>query len=108
MTNGTTKLADHLVPDATGCPECRTLPVLPDNIPNRAITMIKLRLSCTLFYVDVRLREFNGRWIASADTPVGPSLGVGFDAREAIENALEPFSGAADQLMASLPQAQIQ
>jgi hypothetical protein len=34
--------------------------------------MHPLRLHCSLFYVDVRLREFNGRWLASADTPDGP------------------------------------
>ena len=39
--------------------------------------MQQLRLTCSLFYVDVRLREFNGRWLASADTPDGPSVGWG-------------------------------
>jgi hypothetical protein len=65
--------------------------------------MTKLRLCCAMFYVDVRLREFNGRWIASADTPHGPTLGLGFDERTAIEAALAPFEGVVDQLMASLP-----
>ncbi len=35
--------------------------------------MIVLRLTCSSFWVDVRLRELNGRWIASADTPDAPS-----------------------------------
>ncbi len=65
--------------------------------------MILLRLTCSAFWVDVRLREFNGRWIASADTPDGPSLGLGERAIEAIEGALEPFEGIADELLASLP-----
>src|SRR5919106_4976704 len=39
--------------------------------------MIRLRLRCSAFWVDVRLREINGRWIASADTLDGPSLGLG-------------------------------
>jgi hypothetical protein len=65
--------------------------------------MILLRLNCSAFWVDVRLREINGRWIASADTPDGPSLGLGEDAIEAIEAALEPFEGIADELLASLP-----
>ena len=64
--------------------------------------MIRLRLTCPMFYVDVRLREFNGRWIASADTPHGPTLGIGHGVVEAIEGALEPFEGAVDELLASL------
>lgn len=68
----------------------------------RSTTMIRLRLSCALFYVDVRLRDFNGRWIASADTPNGPTLGLGFGAVEALEAALDPFAGAVDELLASL------
>lgn len=43
-------------------------------------TMHQLRLRCSLFYVDVRLREFNGRWLAAADTLDGPSLGWGMSA----------------------------
>jgi hypothetical protein len=61
-----------------------------------------LRLSCATFWVDLRLREMNGRWLASADTTDGPSLGVGLGAMEAIEAALEPFHGIVDELMASL------
>jgi hypothetical protein len=67
--------------------------------------MILLRLSCSSFWVDVRLREINGRWIASADTPDGPSLGLGKGAIEAVERALEPFEGIVDELLASLPRA---
>lgn len=65
-------------------------------------TMVTLRLSCATFWVDVRLREMNGRWIASADTPNGPSLGLGLGAIEAIEAALEPFEGIVDELIASM------
>ena len=65
--------------------------------------MIVLRLTCSLFWVDVRLREINGRWIASADTPNGPSLGIGERAIDAITGALEPFSSIADELISSLP-----
>jgi hypothetical protein len=64
--------------------------------------MQTLRLSCATFWVDVRLREMNGRWIASADTPGGPNLGLGLGAMQAIEGALEPFHGIVDELMASL------
>ena len=65
--------------------------------------MILLRLTCSLFWVDVRLREINGRWIASADTPDGPSLGLGTRPIEAVEAALQPFEGIVDELLFSLP-----
>jgi len=65
--------------------------------------MILLRLTCSAAWVDVRLREINGRWIASADTPTGPSLGLGATAIEAIEGALAPFEGIVDELLDSLP-----
>ena len=65
--------------------------------------VIVLRLTCSLFWVDVRLREINGRWIASADTPNGPSLGLGESALDAISGALEPFSSIADELLSSMP-----
>jgi hypothetical protein len=65
--------------------------------------MLTFRLTSSTLYVDVRLRELNGRWIASTDTPGGPSLGLGIGATQAIEHALEPFEGAIEELMASLP-----
>jgi hypothetical protein len=65
--------------------------------------VILLRLTCSAFCVDVRLREINGRCVASADTPDGPSLGLGETAKEAIEAALAPFGGIVDELLASLP-----
>jgi hypothetical protein len=69
------------------------------------LSVIVLRLSCSSFWIDVRLREINGRWIASADTPEGPSLGLGKGAIEAVEHALAPFEAIADELLASLPQS---
>ena len=65
--------------------------------------MIVMRLTCSPFWVDVRLREINGRWIASADTPDGPSLGLGERAIDAIGAALVPFEGIVDELLASVP-----
>ncbi len=65
--------------------------------------MTVLRLTCSAFWVDVRLREINGRWIASADTPDGPSLGLGLRALDALEAALAPFEGIVDELLAGLP-----
>ena len=60
-------------------------------------------MTCEAFYVDLRLIEINGRFIASADTPDGPTLGIGIGAIQAIEAALEPFEGAFEDLLASLP-----
>jgi hypothetical protein len=78
-------------------------------LPVRSIgytfAVILLRLACSTFWVEVRLREINGRWIASADTPDGPSLGLGKGAIEAIEHALEPYREIAQELLASLPEA---
>jgi hypothetical protein len=61
------------------------------------------RLRCSAFWVDVRLLEINGRWVASADTPNGPSLGCGLTDFEALWRALEPFASAVDELLASFP-----
>ena len=69
--------------------------------------MLTLRLRCADFWVDVRVREIDGRWIASADTPDGPSLGLAFEARDAIVLALEPLDGFVDELLASLPSSRL-
>jgi hypothetical protein len=61
------------------------------------------RLECAFFWVDVRLLEVNGRFIASADTADGPSLGCGTSALGALSESLTPFDGVIDQLIASLP-----
>jgi hypothetical protein len=81
----------------------------PARLPARWIgytyAMTELRLTCAAFWVDVRLREINGRWIASAETPDGPSVGLGKGPIEAIENALEPFEGIVSELLATVPDA---
>jgi hypothetical protein len=45
----------------------------------------------------------NGRWLASADTVDGPSLGWGMSAFDALWQALELFDGVIDELLASFP-----
>ncbi len=44
----------------------------------------------------MRLREFDGRWLAVADLADEPDIGTGMTAREAVEAALaalgEPFA----------------
>jgi hypothetical protein len=64
--------------------------------------IVRVRLSCESFYVDVRVLEMRGRFIASADTPAGPTLGLGAGPVEAITAALEPFDDAVDELLQSL------
>jgi hypothetical protein len=61
------------------------------------------RLSTSTVWVDVRMTGLNGRWIASADTPDGPSLGLGFTPRSALLFALEPFDGVIDELLETAP-----
>ena len=63
----------------------------------------RLRLVGPSFWVDVRLRRFERRWMASADTPAGPSVGLGRYPIEALAEALEPFDGVVDELLASVP-----
>ncbi len=65
--------------------------------------MYTLRLTCELFWVDARLNVINGRWIASADAPHGPTLGLAWTPRLALRRALEPFEGVIDELLATAP-----
>lgn len=69
--------------------------------------MIQIRLTSSVFLVDVRILEINGRWIASADTLDGPSLGLGDSAMEGIEMALQPFDGIVEELLASVPRGSL-
>ena len=62
------------------------------------------RLVAPDFWVDVRLTHIDGRWIASADTPGGPSLGLAYLPTEALEQSLAPFEGAVDDLMRDAPE----
>jgi hypothetical protein len=58
-----------------------------------------LRLSCKEFDVDVRISKVGMVWLASADTPDGPSLGWGDHSIQALVMALEPFEGAIEELL---------
>jgi len=68
------------------------------------MTVRTMRLVCSGFWADVRLTQLNGRWVASADTPNGPSLGLGWFPVDALEDALEPFHGFVEELMATAPE----
>jgi hypothetical protein len=63
----------------------------------------QFRLHYRQLLVDVRLYEVDGRWLASADTPDGPSLRTGWTPTAALVEALEPFDGIIDQLLATAP-----
>ena len=63
----------------------------------------EIRLVSSLLWVDVRLSHVDGKWLASADTPDGPSLGIGRLPQLALLEALAPFGGLVDELMASVP-----
>ena len=65
--------------------------------------MRRLRLTSSRFWVDVRLTRLEGRWLASADTADGPTLGLGRLPEEALTEALEPFDGYIDELMETVP-----
>lgn len=53
------------------------------------------------FWIDVRLREFGGQWLAVADLADQPDLGVGFAPSEALREALDALPIAIrDQLVA--------
>lgn len=63
-----------------------------------------LRLECDDFWVSLRVASLEGsRWLASADTPDGPSLGCGDTRLAALTAALSPFDGRVDELLSSLP-----
>ena len=63
----------------------------------------ELRLFADGFWVDVRLYQLNGRWLASADGPGGPTLRTGYSPLAALAEALEPFDGAIEELLDSAP-----
>lgn len=43
------------------------------------------------FWIDVRLRDFGGRWLAVADLANTPEMGMGDVPEEALRGALAPF-----------------
>jgi hypothetical protein len=68
-----------------------------------ALSVRTIRLTCSEFYVDARLTAVEGRWLASADAPDGPSIGTGDTPVGALMQALQPFEGVIDELLACLP-----
>ncbi len=51
------------------------------------------------FWIDVRLREFEGKWLAVADLASEPDIGMSEDPREALRDALASLGARlADEL----------
>jgi hypothetical protein len=67
------------------------------------IRLHRLQLTCASLWVDVRLLQADGKWLASADTPHGPSIGLGRMPEEALARALEPFEAVAHELLPTVP-----
>ncbi len=61
------------------------------------------RLHSDYFWVDAQLSLQDGRWLASVDTPRGPTTAWGATALSALANALEPFDSMAIRLLHSAP-----
>jgi hypothetical protein len=53
--------------------------------------------------VELRLSRLRGCWIASADTPDGPTLGCSLDPFVAIYLAVDAFQPAIDDVLDALP-----
>lgn len=53
--------------------------------------------------MDARVRAVRGMWLASADTPDGPTLEVAQSAPQALALALAPFDGVIDELLQTAP-----
>jgi hypothetical protein len=53
-----------------------------------AVQHIRLSHPKLDFWIDVRLREFDGRWLAVADLADTPELGMGMTAADALRSAL--------------------
>jgi hypothetical protein len=52
------------------------------------VTHLRLTHPDLDFWIDVRVREFDGRWLAVADLADVPEVGTGDTAREAVRGAL--------------------
>lgn len=59
--------------------------------PTVSRVSFRLRSRSLDFWVDVRLRSFQGRWLAVADISGDGEIGVGQEPYEALANALAPL-----------------
>ena len=69
---------------------------------HRAVQHLRLTHPELDFWVDVRLREWDGKWLAVADFAGEPDVGTGTDPREALRQSLQALGPRfADELAAS-------
>ncbi len=81
--------ADGLVFQLDGRPHAR------DATPERTMRQMqhpRLTHPDLDFWIDVRIREFDGRWLAVADLTDTPEIGTGEEPRAALQDALRPFA----------------
>jgi hypothetical protein len=72
-------------------------------VAKRRLVTVQFRLSAPSldFYVDVRLRQFDGRWLAVAEIAGEPEIGLGHTAHQALAAALSSLGPpAVTELMA--------
>lgn len=63
-----------------------------------------LRARSLDFWVDVRLRDFDGRWLAVAEIAGEHEIGLGASAREALTAALSCLGPGATEALLADPQ----
>lgn len=68
---------------------------------------VRLSSASLSFYVDVRLRDFDGRWLAVADIAGEYEIGVGTDVRIALTGSLVSLGPDAVNLLVSDPQLEV-
>jgi hypothetical protein len=87
LLHGPSILTTRLWSNPVRCPD-PNLQFHVRGVPAMGVVVVKMRLYGPEFWVDMRVTEFDGAWLASADTPDGPTLGRGRSALSAAVNAL--------------------
>jgi hypothetical protein len=64
-----------------------------DNHRAPAVTRLRMTNPDLDFWIDVRLRDFDGRWLAVADLADTPDIGTGDTAEAALLGALASLGG---------------
>lgn len=72
--------------------------------PTLVSVQFALRAPSLDFWVDVHLRNFDGRWLAVAEIAGEPELGLGTTAREALSAALSCLGPRAAAALLADPQ----
>jgi hypothetical protein len=81
---------------AATLPPCADPGPRPTNADSLAVHRPRLRHPDLVFYVDVTITEYEGRWLATAMLADEPDIGTGDDPREALKAVLaalgEPYA----------------